>query len=174
MGTRIIGAAGPLIDLVKYLDAELGEICKKLNIAPSQWTYGALAKQVEVIYADTITLAQPNGGGETVTLDLFSSEAPELLDIFNRALTMTALKFLYIKNNSADATLKVLGTATTAIPICADPLDIIKIPPGGDAILWNDPSAAGLLISTNKDLKIEHDGTGEATMDVDIVAMGLD
>ncbi len=166
--TRIAGQAGPVIDLKAYIAGDLSERLAPVLINNKGWTYGTGAGAVNVVYADTITLAD----AANTTLDLFASGS--LLDVFNIALTMTALKFLYIKNNSADATLLVLGTAVTALPICSDPSDIIKIPPGGDVILWNDPSAAGLVVSTNKDLKLEHDGTGANTMDVDVFALGLD
>lgn len=169
--TRITGKAGPIIDLAMFLASDLSELQGPLKIEAPKWVYGTGVGAVDVIYAETITLED----AANKTLDLYSSSGADLLqDIFMQDLTMKALKFLYIKNNSADATLLVLGTATTAIPICGAAEDIIKIPPKGSAVLWNDPSAAGLVISTNKDLKLEHDGTGEASMDVDIVAMGLD
>ncbi len=165
---RIAGHAGPVIDLKAYLAGDLSEQQVPVLLNNAGWIYGTGAGAVNVIYADTITLAD----AATETLDLFASGS--LLDIFGRALTLSALKFLCIVNNSADATLKVLGTAVTAVPICEDPSDIIKIPPGGSAVLWNDPSAAGLVVSTNKDLKLEHDSTGSDSMDVDVFAMGLD
>jgi len=170
--TRLIGHAGPQIDIKAFLAGDLAENQVPILVNNIGWTYGTGADAVNVIYAKTITLVQPNGGGETVTLDLY--ESGTLLDIFNRVLTMTALKFLYIKNNSADATLLVFGGASADIPICAVNTDVVKIKPKGSAILWNDPSAAGLDITTNKNLKLEHDGTGESSMDVDVIAMGLD
>jgi len=124
---------------------------------------------VNVIYADKVTLAD----GANTTLDLYASGAEGLLDIFMRALTMTALKFLYLKNNSADATLLAFGGAVLDIPIMGTTSDIEKIKPGG-WYCWADPSAAGLLITTNKNLYLEHDGTGSLAMIVDVIAMGLD
>jgi len=168
--TRIIGKGGPIIDLAMFLAGDISELQASLKIEASKWVYGTGAGAVDVIYADTINLLD----AATKTLDLYAGSGDgDLLDIHRQALTMKALKFLFIRNNSADATLLVLGTATTAIPICAAAEDIIKIPPKGSAVLWNDPSAAGLVISTNKDLQLEHDGTGDDSMDVDVVAMGL-
>lgn len=169
--TRIIGKAGPIIDLAMFLATDLSELQGSLKIEAPKWVYGTGEGAVDVIYAETITL--DDAGAKT--LDLYASSGVDLLlDIFQQALTMKALKFLYLKNNSADATLLVLGTETTAIPICVDPVDVIKIPPKGSSVLWNDPSAAGLVISVNKDLLLTHGGQGEDSMDVDIVAMGLD
>lgn len=165
---RLAGHAGPQIEIKAFLAGDLSENQVPVLVNNVGWTYGTGAGAVNVIYADTITLAD----GANTTLDLYASET--LLDIFNRALTMTALKFLYIKNNSADATLLVGGGVANDIGIWADTSDITKIPPGGDAILWNDPSAAGLDITTNKNLKLEHDGIGSSSMDVDVIAMGLD
>jgi hypothetical protein len=166
--TRIVGKGGSLVDLILFLAADLAELRAPLRKAARNWTFGTGAGAVNLIYADTTTLAD----GANTTLDLYASGT--LKDVHNRDLTMAALKFLYIKNNSADATLLVGGGASNDLGIFAATSDILKIPPGGDAILWNDPSASGLDITTNKNLKIEHDGTGSSSMDVDVIAMGLD
>ena len=165
--TRIVGKAGPLIDLVHYLAADLAELPAPLKIAAQNWTYGTNANQVNIIYADTTTLAD----GANTTLDLYASGS--LLDIFNQALTLESLKLLYVKNNSSDATLKVGGGASNDLDIFAATSDILLIKPGG-SLIFTDPSAAGIVTTTNKNLKIEHDGTGSSTMDVDVIAMGLD
>lgn len=169
MGTSISGKAGAVFDLIYNLDVELSEDLRAhLKIEASRWSYGTGASEVNVVYADTITLAD----GANTTLNL--KDSGSLLDIFKQALTMTAIKFLYIKNNSADATLKVGGGASLDLDIFAATSDILLIKPGGDAILLNDPSVAGVSVATNYNLKIEHDGTGEDTMDVDVIALGLD
>jgi len=165
--TRLGGQAGVVIDLKAFLAGDLSEFQVPVAVGNVDWAYGTGAGAINIIYADTITLAD----AATTTLDLYASGT--LLDIFNRALTMAALKFLYIKNKSADATLKVFGGASLDIGILVATNDILTIKPGG-SFLWADPSAAGLVITTNKNLKIEHDGTGSSTMDVDVIAMGLD
>ena len=173
MATSISGKAGAVFDLIYNLDVELSEDLRAhFKIEASRWSYGTGAGAVNVVYADTITLAQPNGGGETDTLNL--KDSGSLLDVFKQALTMTAIKFLYIKNNSADATLKVGGGDSLDLDIFAAKSDILNIKPGAHAILLCDPSAAGVSVATNYNLKIEHDGTGESTMDVDVIALGLD
>ena len=169
MGNSISGKAGSFLDLIYDLDVELSEDLRShLKIPASRWANGTGAGQVQVIYAATTQLAD----GANSTLNL--KDSGSLLDVFKQALTMTAIKFLYIKNNSDDATLLVGGGASLDLDIFAATSDIHKIPPGGDAILLNDPSVAGIDVTTNKNLKIEHNGTGSDTMDVDIIAFGLD
>lgn len=165
--TRISGQAGANIDLKVYLAGDLSEAQVPISVANMSWTYGTGASQINIVYADSTTLADDAND----TLDLYASGS--LLDVFNRALTIEGLKFLYIKNNSSDATLKVGGGASDDLDIFAATSDIALIKPGG-VFLWTDPSAAGLDITTNKNLKIEHDGTGSSTMAVDVIAMGLD
>jgi len=165
--TRITGHAGAAIDLRAFLAGDLSEMEVPVIINSMGWSYGTGAGAVDVIYADTITLADAG----TITIDLNASGL--YLDIFTRALTFEAVKFVYIKNNSADATLEVLGTAVTALGICKDVADIILIKPGG-ILLWTDPSAAGLDCNPNVSLKLLHDGTGDDTMDIDLIIMGLD
>lgn len=167
MATAIRGKAGAMFDLTCTKEEDLTVANKPISIAGTSWTYGTSASQVNVIYADTRTLAD----GANETLDLYASGSLE--DVFGTALTMTALKLLYIKNNSSDATLKIGGGASADLDIFADTSDKALIKPGG-FFLWIDPSAAGLTITTNKNLKIEHDGTGSDTMDVDVIALGLD
>jgi len=164
--TRISGNAGPMIDLAMFLATDLSELKGPLKIAAPKWTYGTGAGAVNVIYADTITLAAAGND----TLDLY---AGSLLDIFKQELTMTAIKFLYIKNNSADATLLVGGGVSNDLDIFSDTSDQEIIKPGGWKC-WGDPSAAGVVITTNKNLYIEHNGTGSSSMNVDVIAMGLD
>jgi len=49
----------------------------------------------------------------------------------------------------------------------------MKLPPGGK-FLWTAPNADGLTITTNKNLKLAHDGTGSSTLTYNIVAIGID
>lgn len=173
MATSISGKAGAVFDLIYNLDVDLSkDLRAHLKIEASRWSYGAGAGAVNVVYADIITLAQPNGDVEIVTLNL--KDSGSLLDVFKQALTMTALKFLYIKNNSADATLKVGGGNSLDLDIFMAKTDILLIKPLSSAILLNDPSAAGVSVADNYNLRLEHDGTGDDEMDVDIIALGLD
>jgi hypothetical protein len=165
--TRIAAQAGAVLDINAYLAGDLAELKAPIIVNNVGWSYGTGANAVNVIYQDKVTLAD----GANTTLDLYASGS--LLDVFNRALTIEALKYLYIKNNSEDASLLVFGGDSVDIGILGGATEQLTIPPGGH-FLWIDPSAAGLDITTNKNLYIEHDGTGSSSMVVDVVAMGLD
>lgn len=168
MATRINGNAGAALDLRYDLDVELSEDLKAVfQIAAQKWTYGTGANQVNCIYAGSTTLADDG----TATIDLYSDAA--LLDVFKLHITMAAIKFLYIKNNSTDATLQVGGIAAGLDIFNTIATDIMLVKPGG-VMLWTDPTAAGTVTTTNENIKILHGGTGTADMVVDIIAMGLD
>lgn len=164
--TRLTGQAGASLDLRAYLAGDLSEREVPVLINALGWTYGTGAGAVNLIYTGKTTLAL--GGNATLEIN-----GGTLLDVFKRAATFNAIKFVYIKNNSADATLEVLGTAVTALDICKDPSDIILVKPGG-CFLWTDPTTAGTVTTANFNLKILHDGTGASTMVVDVIIMGLD
>jgi len=126
---------------------------------------GTGASQANMIFHDSRTLA--NAGTET--LDLYASGA--LLDPFGAALTIETLKFLYIKNIDTAAGFQIGGGASFDLDIFAATSDILIIPFGG-TFIWSDPT--GIDITTNKNLKITHDGTGAATGTYEIVAIGVD
>lgn len=183
MATSISGKAGAVFDLSYHLAVELSEDLRAhLKIEASRWSYGDKAGEVNVVYADTITLTQPNTGGETNTLNLkdgLDKDSVKLLDVFKQALTMTAIKFLYIKNNSDEATLLVGGGESFDLDIfsagdVSAKTDILKIKPLSSAILLNDPSVAGVSVATNYNLKLLLVAAGDKTMDVDVIALGLD
>ena len=165
--TKIIGQAGPSSTLTAFLAGDLTEMQVPVLLNSISWSYGTGANAVNVVFADTI----PVGDGATVTIDLNASGT--YLDVFTRALTLEAVKFVYIKNNSADATLEILGTGATSLGICKVNTDVITIKPGG-TFLWTDPSAAGLDCEPTVALKLTHDGTGGDAMNVDVIIMGLD
>jgi hypothetical protein len=130
------------------------------------FSYGAGANQINQIYSAKVTLAD----GANSTLNLYDSGT--LLDAFGNALTISGLKLLYIFNNSADANLLLFGGNSADVAICAAATHQIIIPPG-QAFIWSKPTAAGLVTTTNKNLRIAHDGTGTSTMAVDIIAGGI-
>jgi hypothetical protein len=105
---------------------------------------------------------------------LFAGTPGTLLDIWGRDLTLDALKFLYIKNTSADSGLWIGGQGAQDLLLFKAAGDIIYVPPGG-FFAWADPSAAGIDTTTQTDLKLEDDSTGEAgNKYIEIIAMGLD
>ena len=165
--TKIIGQAGPVSSLTAFLAGDLTEMQVPVLLNNMSWSYGTGANAVNVVYADTI----PVGDGATVDINLNASGT--LLDIFTRALTLEAVKFVYIKNNSADATLEILGVGATTLLICKADDDVITIKPGG-TFMWSDPSAAGLSCNPDVSIQLVHDGTGDDSMDVDMIVMGLD
>jgi len=166
--TTLYGSAGPSIDIKAFLAGDLTETSAPVLANNLGWLYGTSANSVNIIYADSITLAD---GGNT-TLDLFASGT--LLDVFGRALTMSAIKFLYVKNNSTDSVLRIGGGASNDLDIFLATSDILLLKAGG-IFVWADPSAAGTSTAVNKNLKLLDDGTG-AVGDkiIDVIAMGLD
>ena len=166
--TRLIGNAGASIDITAFLAGDLSEIRVPAIVNSQGWSYGTGAGAVNIVYADTTVLTD----GSNTTLDLFASGA--LLDIFGRALTLSAIKFLYIKNNSTDSKLLVGGGAANDLDIFAATSDIMNVSPGG-IMTWADPTAAGVVTTVNKNLKLEDDASGAAgNKNIDVIVMGLD
>jgi hypothetical protein len=130
------------------------------------FTNGTGANQANMIFHDQRTLAD----AANEVLDLYASGT--LKDPLGTVLTMAKLKFLFIKNGSADANL-LIGGATTPVGLFNVATDVLKLPPGGQ-FEWTAPNAAGLDLSTNKNLKLAHDGTGSSTLTYDIIAIGID
>ena len=164
--TRIIGNAGLAIDLKSFLAGDLTEMEVPVIVNSYGWSYGTGANAVNVVYADTINI----GTGANTTLEI---NGGTLLDVHTRALTLEAIKFVYVKNTSVAGGLLVLGTAVTALDILDDPSDIILVPPGG-FFAWADPSAAGTSCAANFNLKLEDDGVGGLAMNAEVIIMGLD
>lgn len=165
--TRLNGNAGAKIDIVTFLAGDLAENRVPAVVGSTGWTYGTGANQVQIVYTDTITLTDGTGD----TLDLYDGS---LLDIFGRAVTMKAIKLLYVKNTSTDSGLTIGGGAATDLLIFADTSDKIYIPPGG-VFLWSCPSAAGVVTVARPHLYLLDDGTGEAgDKNINVIAMGLD
>jgi hypothetical protein len=108
------------------------------------------------------------GGRET--LDLYGGT---LLDGLKNTLTMEKLKVLFLKNTSADASLLIGGATTTPVDLFADVADVFKQRPGG-VFLTTAPDANGILLTTNKNLKLAHDGTGTGNLIYEIIAIGVD
>ena len=168
--TRLNGNAGVSIDITAFLAGDLSEIRVLALVNNFGWQYGVGANQVDVVYADTITLTL----GSTVTLDLYAG-TPGLLDVHGRAITMEAIKFLYVKNTSSDSGLLIGGGGGgDDILIFAATSDILYLPPGG-VFLWYDPSAAGVATTVKTDLKLMDDSAGAAgNRLIEVIAMGLD
>jgi len=128
---------------------------------------GIGANQANMVFRGSRSLAD----GADETLDLYSSGT--LLDPLRYALTMEKLKVLYIKNTSTEANLLIGGAETTPVLLFDDPTDIFKLRPGG-IFLTTAPDADGIDLTTNKDLKLAHDGTGTSDLAYEIIAIGVD
>lgn len=139
------------------------------NLAVSrliEFADGTGADQANTIYHASRTLAVD----ANEVLDLYASGTLE--DPLGNALTLEEMKLLYLYNTSADATLLVFG-GTTPVGVCSDSSDIVELPPGGK-FLWTAPASGGIDITTNKNLKLEHNGTGSSTLTYEIIVLGVD
>ena len=129
-------------------------------------TDGTGANQADTLWHDQRTLAD----GANETIDVHDGS---LSDAFGTAVTLDKLKMICIKNGSSDADLEIGGAAATQLGLFADGTDILNLPPGG-IFVYSAPGSAGLDCSTNSDLKLTHDGTGESTLTYDIIVVGID
>jgi hypothetical protein len=135
-----------------------------ININESiTWTYGTGASQFQLLFQDS---RSTDATGET--LSFFDGG---LTDVFGNTLTMANLKLLYVKNTHATLILELMGNASLDLLILSGTTDAYEIPPGGHK-LWIAPTAAGIDMSTNKNLFIA--ATTAGTITYDIVAAGLD
>ena len=167
MSSDLTGRTGVKVDLKNVKALDLNEVLDELGIDCSiKWTYGTGANQVNVLFHDKRTVAQ----GASETLDL--NGGATLKDAFGDALTMDAIKFLYIKNTSVDLTVSVFGGGDNDLLIMGGTTDAQQLPPGS-FMLWACPTAAGIVTTVNKNLKLAVSaGSGSAI--IEVVAMGLD
>jgi len=147
---------------------DLSTTVDPLNIDRSiTWTDGDAADKADMIFHDTRSLAD----GANEELDLYASGS--LTDPHGGALTIEKLKLVYLYNTSSDATLLVGAATANQVNLFSDGSDILEIPPGGK-FLWTAPGAAGLDVTTDKFLKLEHDGTGSSALEYEIILIGCD
>ena len=162
-GTALTGRTGASVFLEYSGAAEIATPKLVLSrFSPISWTYGTGANQINVLFQDQ---RSTDDTGET--LDLTSG----LYDAHGNALTMTALKFLYIKNTHATLILEIFGNAALDLLIMDGTTDAVQIPAGGE-FYWSAPTAAGIVTTVNKNLFIAC--TTAETITYDIIAGGLD
>jgi len=151
----------------KTFDLSVSTDALSANIAnfSTAFTDGEGANKAELVYHDTVTLAD----GASTELDLAGS----LSDVFGDSVVFTKLKAFLLKNTSADASLHYGHSAANQVPIVVAAGDGGIVGPGGFVLNVN-PSAAGFAITagTGDLLKLEHDGVGTDTMDVDVYLLG--
>jgi len=163
--TGLVGNSNVVINIRNEKSLDLNTILDTLNINTGvSWTFGTGANQANLLWHDS---RSTDDSGETINVYDGGTE----VNAFGTALTMEAIKLLYVKNTHASLTLELFGGGSADIPICADPSDIVEIPPGG-FFLWVCPTAAGIDVTTNKNLKLASKAAGTVTYD--IVMLGLD
>lgn len=166
MSTALTGSSNVVINITNSKALDFNTIVDGLAISTGiTWSFGTGANQANVLYHDKVQLS--SGGSTTIAVSDSSKS-----DAFGDVLNLSALKLLYIKNNAVTGILSVLGTTTTALPILADPLDIIEIVAGG-FFLWVAPTAAGIVVTTNENLLLALSAGGESSIDMDVVMLGL-
>jgi len=173
--TNLTGRTGVIIELknVEALATKIDEVLDELNIATSiKWSFGTGIKQCDVLLHEKLTIAA--AGNQT--LNLYDTAGSALQDAFGNDLTMEAIKFLYVFNRSTDLYVELFGGGSDdlliMVPAAAENVDKMKIKPEGH-FQWADPSEAGIVTTTNKNLKFTV-GAGSGNAIIDVVAMGLD
>ena len=132
------------------------------RFTPITWTWGTGENQINTLFQDLNRTT--NIGGET--LDLTTG----LFDCFNNPLTMTVLKFLYVKNTHATTILSLFGNTSFDLLIMSGTTNAVQIPPGGE-FYWSGP-LAGIDVTTNIKLFIQCTTAADVTFD--IILGGLD
>ena len=127
------------------------------------WTFGTGDNQVNVLWQDS---RSTDDTGET--LALFDGA---LTDIYGNTMTIANMKILYVKNTHATLILELFGNTSLDWLIVSGTTDAVEIKPGGH-FLFIAPTAAGVDLSTNKNLFIA--STTAATITYDILVAGLD
>ena len=160
--TGLTGSTNIEIHLAHQKEIDLNTSLDTLNIICGvNWSFGTGANQVNMLYHAELTRED-----DSAVIDISGTD---IQDAFGENCDFAALKFLYIKNTDATEKL-LLGANANHIGIFATlATDVLEIAPGG-FFLWCDPSAAGLDVTTNKNLAILAETT-EITCD--IVLMGL-
>jgi len=173
--TDLTGRTGVIINLknVELLATKLDAVLDELNIDTGiKWSFGQAAKMCDVLFHEKLTIAA--AGNQT--LNLYDTGGSALQDAFGNDLTMEAIKFLYIKNTSEDLDIEIFGGGSDDLllmtPAAAENVDKLKISPGG-FFLWADPTAAGIVTTSKKNLKFLV-GAGSGNAIIHVVAMGLD
>jgi len=163
--TGLMGNSNIILSIQNRKTLDLDIVLDELNVNTGiAWTFGTGANQANLLWHDS---RSTDATGETINVYDDGTE----VNAFGTALTMEAIKLLYIKNTHASLTLEVFGGNSADIAVCADPTDIVEIPPGG-FFLWVCPTAAGIATTTNKNLKFATKTAGTITFDV--VLLGLD
>lgn len=129
------------------------------NSAPTVWTSGTGANQVNKVWSDTRTLA-----ASAKTYDLAAEAAASTN---TGAASFSAVKILAITNNGTNA-LTLFNAASTSFqgPLSAAATYTLN---GGETLLLVNGTAGGWVCSTNKSLKID---PGANSVSVTLTVLG--
>lgn len=128
-------------------------------------TNGTGANKGTTLYDDSITIAT----GANTTIQIADGS---LTDSLGTAVSFDIVRGLYIKNTSLTDGLIFGAAAATQLAIFGTPAtDTLLIAMGGE-FFWTAPNATGLDVTTNEDLKFEHDATTGASMEVELIIIG--
>jgi hypothetical protein len=162
-GTGLTGKTGTNIFLEYSGAVEVGT--PKIVVSrfsPISWMWGTGANQINSLFQDSRSIGV---AGETI--DVTAGQ----IDCFGNVLSMTALKFLYLKNTHATLFLEVFGNTSLDLLIITGTTDALEVPPGGE-FYWSAPTATGIDVTTN--LKLFIASKTDATITYDIIMGGLD
>lgn len=159
----VTGSIKASLNFTETFVADLATGTVPMSLIPSlTFTSGTAANQVNVLWADTRTLA-----ATTEDLDL----AGVLAATFGGTVTLARVKGLYVRNTHATATLTIGGAASNAfLTPFGDATDKLKVAPGG-FVLLAAPLAAGYAVTaaTGDILKVD---AGASTIVYDIALVG--
>lgn len=156
--TDLVGTTAIIINLTAKAAIDLSESKFELAIDESNsWTFGHAANNMELLFHDQISVTD---AGVTINV---RTGATGRKDGFGNAAALDYIKFLYVKNTHATATLMIGGVANT-LQILSGDTDTIDLPPGA-SILWQAPSDAGVDVSTDGVLFLDA-STGTILADV--------
>ncbi len=164
--TGLSGRTGITIQLQHKKLIDLDTVLDSLNInCGINWSWGTAANQANLLYHDKV---ESIGVGGT-EIDLGATDVQK--DAFGDFATFSAVKMLYARNLDETNDLILFGKLTTGIliPSTAVVAADFVIPPLG-FFLWVDPSAAGLVLSTNDILLLT---SSASTVDAEIAILGL-
>lgn len=163
--TGLIGRTGVIIQLVQKKLIDLNTTLDDLKINTGiNWSWGALANQADLLWHDKLEAIPVSTGTITSLID-----GASIKDAFGDFAQFSAVKMLYVKNLSTTINLELFGHATTGILIPKVTTDVVIIKPLG-FFLWADPSAAGLVLSSNGSLQM---CSVSDTVDAEVAVLGL-
>lgn len=172
MALELSGKITVTISLSQTNALDLSTPTDSLSITKSRSiTAGTGADQCSLVWHDQRTLTD----GATESLDLHGGT---LSGAFG-TITFDKVKGLLICNTSTTDGLKIGGAAANNLGILSGTTDTILLPAASatnkpSLFLIEAPAAAGIDVTTNDELKIEHDSTTSNSVTYDIIVWGED